>query len=188
MSYSAFFTAGLTLASHPRDYEYSFSNLPPLQINLHPGTPRRTRKRRSSLTLTILPIGSIKSPVRTANDVARGALRTVSPRSPRDGHFEALHHGTRPRYAAFFLCLIANQAHICQTQSIEYPQGSSVSPCSHFPAAHHSQPLQRSVSRYPCVANAYNTHRRRISISHNYNHRLASSCIPSRITPFQSCP
>lgn len=91
MSYSAFFTAGLTLASQPRDYEYSFSKLPPLQINVHPGTPRRTRKRRSSLTIATSPIITIKSPIRAA----RSALCSAS---PRDGTFlEALHNGTRPR-------------------------------------------------------------------------------------------
>ncbi|KAF8484178.1 hypothetical protein JB92DRAFT_1611906 [Gautieria morchelliformis] len=93
MSYSAFFTAGLTLASQPRDYE-SFS---PLQINVHPGTPRRTRKRRSSLTIATSPISSIKSPARNANDAARSALRSAS---PRDGtFFEALQSAARPKMA-----------------------------------------------------------------------------------------
>lgn len=101
MSYSAFFTAGLTLASHPRDYESSsFAGLPslPLQINVPP--PRRMRKRRSSLTIATSPITTIKmSSGRTATDTVKSVLRSPSPRDAT--FFEALQAVARPKMMRF---------------------------------------------------------------------------------------
>ncbi|KAF8509607.1 hypothetical protein BU17DRAFT_98793 [Hysterangium stoloniferum] len=96
MSYSAFFTAGLALASQPRT---ELDPTPPIQINILPGTPApprpRLRKRRSSLTIATSPISTIKSPMRNTAEAIR-----ISLRSPSHGTFtEALNNGTRPKFA-----------------------------------------------------------------------------------------
>ncbi|KIJ34858.1 hypothetical protein M422DRAFT_51794 [Sphaerobolus stellatus SS14] len=83
MSYSAFFTAGLSLASRPRSDSIDDPHALPLpQINVHPSTPRagtpRLRRRRSSLTLATSPMAAVKSPMRSANDAVRTAMRSPS--------------------------------------------------------------------------------------------------------------
>jgi hypothetical protein len=107
MSYSAFFTAGLTLSSHPREYELTFTKPSPLplHINVHPSTPRRTRKRRSSLTIATSAISTIKvSSGKTATDVVKSVLRSPS---PRDATFlEAFQNASRPKMARYVIRLL----------------------------------------------------------------------------------